>query len=67
MINNIKVYGINDSIRASKYPKSINISDCSEEITQTVKTLATCQKGTGHDQFLTGIVVSFDLSCSNKM
>lgn len=32
-----------------------------------VKKLAQTPKGSGHDQFLTGIIVSFDLTCTNKM
>lgn len=67
MVNNVKVYGIEESIKASKYPKAVFTENCNEDITETVKKLALCPRGTGHDQFLTGIIVSFDLSCSNKM
>lgn len=66
-ITNIKVMDIEGCIKASKYPKSINVNDCTVDITETVKKLASCPKGTGHDQFLTGIIVNFDLTCSNKM
>lgn len=67
MVSNVKVFGLDDSIKASKYPKSVNTEDCTIDITKTVMELGNCPKGTGHDQFLTGIVVSFDLTCSNKM
>lgn len=65
-ISNVKVYGFEDSIKASKYPKAVDVDKCNSEITDTVKNLGSCEKGTGHDQFLTGIVVQFDLTFSIK-
>lgn len=67
VIDNIRIMDIDESIAASKYPKAKNVKLCSSEVTDTVKKLAQCPKGTGHDQFLTGIIVNFDLTCSNKM
>ena len=66
MIKNVKVYGLDESVKASKYPMAVNTEDCTEFITSTVKSLGTCEKGTGHDQFLTGIIVQFDLTLSLK-
>lgn len=66
VISNVEVYGLEESVRASKYPKAVDISKCTDEVTDTVKSLAGCQTGTGHDQFLTGIVVQFDLTLSLK-
>lgn len=66
IVQNWKVFGLEDSVKASKYPMSVDISDCSSDMTETVKKLASCKTGTGHDQFLTGIVVQFDLTLSNK-
>lgn len=66
-IENVKVYDLEESIKASKYPMSINTDKCNSDITDTVKALAQSKKGEGHDQFLTGIRVNFDLTCSNKM
>lgn len=66
MIKNCKVYGIEDSVKASKYPKSIDTESCTSEITDTTTLLAGCKTGTGHDQFLTGIIVQFDLTFSIK-
>lgn len=65
-ISNVRVYGIEDSIKASKYPKSTDIAKCTDEITSTTKSLGSCKTGTGHDQFLTGIVVQFDLKFTVK-
>lgn len=66
VISNWEVYGLENSIKASKYPKAVDTYKCTAEITDTVKNLAGCQPGTGHDQFLTGIVVQFDLKLSLK-
>ncbi|MBN3351909.1 hypothetical protein [Clostridium botulinum] len=65
-IKNVKIYDLEESIAASKYPMSIDTNNCSSEITNTVVKLANCEKGTGHDQFMTGIRVAFDLTFSNK-
>lgn len=66
-IENVKVYDLDESVKASKYPMSTDNNSLNSEITNTVKKLASSSKGEGHDQFLTGIRVAFDLTCSNKM
>lgn len=66
VVDNAQVYGLDDSIRASKYPMTIDTENCSPVITPRVWKLAGCQTGTGHDQFLTGIIVQFDLTFSMK-
>lgn len=66
IIKTVSVYGLEDSIRASKYPMAVDTEDCNERITERVKRLGRCSTGTGHDQFLTGIVVQFDLTFTIK-
>lgn len=66
-VENIKVNDLFESIVASKYPMAVDTKKCTTEITKTVEALAQSAKGEGHDQFLTGIRISFDLTCSNKM
>lgn len=66
VISDVKVYGLDDSIKASKYPMAVDVSKCTSEITNTVRNLATCSTGTGHDNFLKGIIVQFDLTFSIK-
>ena len=66
LISDVNVYGFDESIRASKYPKAVDISKCTSEITDTVKKLGMCDTGTGHDNFLKGIIVQFDLSYTIK-
>lgn len=66
MIENVLVYGLDESVKASKYPMTTSTSMCNEYVTSTVKKLGSCEVGTGHDQFLTGIIVQFDLTFSVK-
>ena len=65
-ISDVKVYGLEDSVRASKYPMAVDIEKCTDEITARTLSLAQCEKGTGHDNFLNGIIVQFDLTLSLK-
>ena len=65
-IENVKVYDLEESIKASKYPMAISTDKCNFDITDTVKRLAQSPKGEAHDQFLSGIRVAFDLTFSNK-
>lgn len=66
VVHNWKVFGLEDSVRASRYPMAVNVDDCAFGITDNTRKLANAPKGSGHDQFLTGIVVQFDLTLSSK-
>lgn len=66
MISKVRVYGIDESFAASKYPMSVNVDECTSELTETIKNLGSCEKGSGHDNFLNGIIVQFDLTLSIK-
>ena len=66
-VNNGNVYNLENAIRASKYPMSADVDKLNSEITNTVKKLGSQPRGSAHDNFLHGILVSFDLTCSNKM
>jgi hypothetical protein len=65
-IANTQVYGLDESIRRAKYPKSTDISLLDDTITPGIVTLATCEKGTGHDNWLNGVIVQFDLTYTVK-
>lgn len=67
LISNVNVYGLENAIRVSKFPMAVNLEDCTEETTRTTAKLGLCKSGTGHDNFLKGIVVQFDMRFSNKM
>ena len=66
LIHNTVIYGLYESVRASRYPMATDIETCPDTVTESVKKLASCKTGTGHDQFLTGIVVQFDLTFTVK-
>ena len=66
LVSNVKIYGLEDSVKASKYPMAIDTSKCTDEITNRVKSLGSVPTGTAHDQFTTGIIVQFDLTFSLK-
>ena len=66
VIDNVKVYGLEESIKRAKYPMSTDISKLNSELTKGIKSLANSDKGEGHDQWLTGVVVQFDLTFTVK-
>ena len=66
IVNNVKVYGIEESIRRAKYPMSVKPETLNGELTTGIKSLAQSKPGEGHDQFLTGIIVQFDLTFTVK-
>lgn len=66
IVNNVSVYGIEDSFRRAKYSYIIDPDKANADFTDGLKKLAKSHKGEGHDQFLTGIIVQFDLTFSVK-
>ena len=70
-VDNIKVYDLEESIKASGYPMQTEL-DSSESTDKDIKRAIKLSKlgredNPAHSQFLTGIRVAFDLTCSNKM
>ena len=65
-ITNTKVYGLDESIKRAKYPMSVNVDELNSEITKGIIALATSEKGEGHDNWLNGVVVQFDLEYTVK-
>ena len=66
VINNIHVYGIENAVRGSKFPMSIDIESLNSEIVNRTKSLGRSPVGAGHDNFLNGIIVQFDLTFTVK-
>ena len=68
-ISNVTTHGIEDSIIASGYPMRLETPEnIKEEIRDTPEfpgkraiQLAHTPAGSGHDQFLTGMIAQFDL------
>lgn len=71
MISNVKIYDLEESIIASGYPMrtKAKMREVEEKDFKRATNLVNATKtGNGaHSQFLTGIRVSFDLTCTNKM
>ena len=66
IVSNVKVYGLDESIRGSKFPMAVSVDDCNTEIVPRTIALGSVPTGTGHDNFLNGIVVQFDLTFTVK-
>lgn len=65
-ISKLKIYDLEECIEASKYPMAVDIDSVNSDITKTVVALGTSEKGSGHDNYLKGIRVSFNLTFTNK-
>lgn len=65
-VSNAKVYGLPDSICRAKFPMSTVPGSLNTELTDGIKALAQSRSGEGHDQWLTGVIVQFDLTFTNK-
>ena len=67
LVSDCHVYDLDESVRASKYPMAVDHNKANSEITDRTKSLGRTGMGEGHDNFLSGIVVNFDLTITNKM
>ena len=66
VVNRWVVYGLTQSIRGAKFPMAVDVNTLTGNLTPGIKALAQSPLGEGHDQFLTGIIVQFDLTLSIK-
>lgn len=69
-IENLKVYDLEESMIASGYPMrtELETSSVDEKTIKRCKGLTKLSNGNGaHGQWLTGVRVAFDLTCTNKM
>ena len=71
IVSNVKIYDLEESLIASGYPMRTQsgMREVEEKDIKRGINLVKATKGgnTAHHQFLTGIRVNFDLTCSNKM
>ena len=67
IVENVKVYGLEESIRRAKFPMATDTDNLNCELTKGIKALAQSNAGEGHDQWLSAVIVQFDLTCSVKM
>lgn len=66
IINNVSVYGLRESIRGAKFPMSVDVNKLNSDLTPGIEKLAMTNPGEGHDQWLTGVIVQFDLTFTIK-
>lgn len=67
VVNNVHVYGMEDAFRGSKFSYAVDINKINGDKTNTIVKLAATPAGSGHDNFLNGVIVQFDLTFSNKV
>nr|DAF69681.1 MAG TPA: Thymidylate synthase complementing protein [Bacteriophage sp.] len=65
-VSNVRVYALDDSIKAAKYPKAVKLDGLTAELTKGILACLNCPTGEGHDNALNGIIVQFDLTFSQK-
>ena len=68
-LSNIKVYDLEESMRAAGYPMRTDLNeapDFTKDWDRAQKLTRASKFNAAHAQFLTGIVVNFDLTFSNK-
>lgn len=63
VVSNIKIYGFEDSVKASGYPMTVDHAKSNVSFDRAGR-LANSEIGSGHDNFLNGIIVQFDLTLS---
>ena len=66
VVSRVKIFGLEDSVAASKYPFATDVEKCTPEITKTTHRLARAPRGSGEDTFMHGIIVQFDLTLTTK-
>jgi len=65
-ISNVDVQGLKGAIRAAKFPMGVDIGKLTDELTEGIQGLAEAPVGSGHDNWLNGVIVQFDLTASLK-
>ena len=65
-VDNVRIYGLNESIIASGYPMQVDTFDMNKVVIgdkdlKRVKHLGNATSGSGHDCFAKGVTVQFDL------
>lgn len=66
VIDNVCIFGLENAVRGSKFPMAVDVDAVNSDIVKTTKKLGSCDIGTAHDQFLTGIIAQFDLTFTVK-
>ena len=65
-VSNAAVYGLEESIVRAKFPMETDVAALNSDMTKGILALAQSAKGSGHDNWLNGVVVQFDLTFTVK-
>lgn len=66
-VSNVMVHNMENAIRQSKFPMVVDYKKCTSEVTDTTHKLGETPCGTGHNNFLKGILVTFDWRVSKHL
>ena len=65
-VSNARVYNLANAVRGSKFPMAIDNKKPTEDVVKRTYALGQAKPGSGHDCFLKGILVVFDLTWTVK-
>ncbi len=65
-VSNAAIYGLEESIVRAKFPMATDVASLNSDMTKGILALAQSAKGSGHDNWLNGVVVQFDLTFTVK-
>ena len=66
VISNVTIHGFRNAVRGSKFPMSVDVDSLTSDVTATTKKLGAAPPGSGHDNFLNGVIAQFDLTFTIK-
>lgn len=67
IVSNVEIFGLESAVRGSKFPMAIDLNAIDGEVVDRTYKLAAAKVGSGHDNFLNGIIIQFDLTFTNKV
>lgn len=66
IVTNINIYGLHNSFRVAQFPMAVDTTTCTPNPSQNILNLGSMPAGTGHNNYLKGIIVQFDLTFTIK-
>ena len=66
LIQNVRLYNLANAVRGAKFPMALDTNKMTTEMTKTTFVLGNAKPASGHDCFLKGIQIVFDLTWSVK-
>ena len=66
LVSNAKLYNFDNAVLGSKFPMATDVSKVNGDVVKRTYALGQAKEGSGHDCFLKGCIVVFDLTFSVK-